>query len=292
MAIYKVQANQNIWDIAIHLYGSIEGIFDLLISNPQLHMGANLTNGMELEYHDYFILNKDIVSKLKSENLTPNNGERHVYYKQTEEPLVVIGKIPAEEKSSDFSVSGEGVMIIDWGDNTDLEYINLTHQKSRILHYFDSIVDERKIKIYGQFTILSLNLTSFVGQWLPVRPLVVDEFTSCANANLLKGLFLFEGTVQVDLREMFISDLSPIYNMSLQELDMRGVSFTSVDVLDDYLVHIAENYGNRRNCTVYLDTEPSEKGMTAIQTIINEPEWNEAGEWRFVINDIVYTQTE
>lgn len=292
MAIYKVKANQNIWDIAIHLYGSIEGVFDLLISNPQLNMNTNLTNGMELEYHDYFILNKDIVSKLKSDSLTPTNGERHVYYKHTEETLAVIAKIPAEEKMLDFSVSGEGVMLVDWGDNTELESITLTHQKSRILHYFDSIVDERKVKIYGQFTILSLNLTSFVGQWMPVRPIVVDEFMSCANANSLKGLFLFEGTVTVDLRDMIISDLSSLYNMSLQTLDLRGVRFTSIAVLDNYLVHIAENYGNRRNCTVYLDTEPTEKGMAAIQTITNEPEWNEAGEWRFIINDIVYAQTQ
>lgn len=125
-----------------------------------------------------------------------------------------------------------------------------------------------------------------------IRPVVVDEFTSRANGNSLKGLFLFDGTVKVDLQTMVISDLSPIYDMSLQELNLLQVQFTDVSVLDNYLVHIAENYGNRRDCTVYLDTEPTEIGMNAIQTIINEPEWNESGKWKFVINDIVYTQEE
>ena len=78
--------------------------------------------------------------------------------------------------------------------------------------------------------------------------------------------------------------------MSLQELNLLQVKFTDVSVLDNYLVHIAENYGNRRDCTVYLDTEPTDVGMNAIQTIINEPAWNQAGKWKFIINDVVYTK--
>ncbi len=77
--------------------------------------------------------------------------------------------------------------------------------------------------------------------------------------------------------------------MSLQELNLLQVKFSDVSVLDDYLNYIATNYGQRRNCTVYLDTEPTEIGMNAIQTIINEPSWNEAGKWKFVINDRIYT---
>ena len=77
--------------------------------------------------------------------------------------------------------------------------------------------------------------------------------------------------------------------MSLQELNLLQVQFTSQDVLDDYLEYIVNNYGTRRNCTVYLDTEPSERGMAAINTIINEESWNASGKWKFIINDITYT---
>ncbi len=78
--------------------------------------------------------------------------------------------------------------------------------------------------------------------------------------------------------------------MSLQMLDLRGVNFTSTDVLDTYLQHLVSDYGNRRNCSVYLSTEPSEKGMEAIETILGEDAWNEAGNWVFYIKDKIYTR--
>lgn len=290
MAIHKVTANQNIWDVALQLYGTIEGVFDLLISNPSLTMTTDLVPGMELEYHDYFVLNEGIVSSLKSSNLVPGNGQRHVYYKHTDEPLVFICGVPADQEFMDFSVSGDGTMIIDWGDNTELECVKLSHTTRRLQHYFDNTVDERRVRIYGNFNILSLNASLLKGDLFTVRPVIVDEFISRANGNSLKGLFLFNGTVKIDLQTMVISDLSPIYDMSLQELNLLQVKFTDVSVLDNYLVHIAENYGKRRDCTVYLDTEPTDVGMNAIQTIINEPAWNQAGKWKFIINDVVYTK--
>ena len=79
--------------------------------------------------------------------------------------------------------------------------------------------------------------------------------------------------------------------MDLQELDLRKVHFTSTNVLDEYLQHIVANYGTRRGCTVYLDTEPSDIGWAAINTILGESEWNSPTPWRFIINGITYTYT-
>jgi len=253
-------------------------------------MTTDLVPGMELEYHDYFVINEGIVSGLKSESLVPANGQRHVYYKSTDQPLIFVCGVPNDKESIDFTVSGDGVMVIDWGDNTELESIELSHTSRRLLHYFDNVVDIRRVRIYGTFNLLSLDTSLLRGDMYTIRPVVVDEFVSKANGNSLKGLLLFDGTVKVDLRKMAISDLSPIYNMSLQELNLLQVQFSDVSVLDNYLINIVENYGSRRDCTVYLDTEPTEVGMTAIQTIINEPAWNESGKWKFVINDIVYTK--
>lgn len=292
MAIHKVTANQNIWDVAIQRCGTIEGVFDLLISNPKLNMTTDLTPGMELEYHDNFVLKKDIVSRLQGDSKIPGNGERNVYYKHTDKPLVFICKVPSDLHSLDFSISGDGEMIVDWGDNTLLETIQLTHTSSRVMHYFDNTVDERRVRIYGEFNILTLDTTKLQGDLFTIRPVTVDEFISKSNNNSLKGLFLFEGTVKVDLSGMVISDLSPIVNMSLQELNLLDVHFNSIDVLDAYLVDIVERYGNRRNCTVHLSAEPTEIGMAAIRTIISEPEWNEAGKWKFIINGVEYTQEQ
>ena len=62
MGKYRVVAGQNIYDIAMHLYGSIEGIVDLLINNPGLSLDDNLKSGDELEHTDGFTINPDIVA--------------------------------------------------------------------------------------------------------------------------------------------------------------------------------------------------------------------------------------
>ena len=78
MAQYKVQGGQNIWDIAIQLYGSIEGAFDLFMSNPKLNMTTNLKAGDILEYHEQFVINQSIVDAIVSNDYLPANSERRV----------------------------------------------------------------------------------------------------------------------------------------------------------------------------------------------------------------------
>ena len=284
MANYIVKNSQNIFDIAIQLYGSVEGIYDLLISNPQLSMDTELKAGMELIYHDYFVINDNIVDEIKSKNLCPTNSERSVYYKEVSAPQILQFATKPNAETIQFGVSGSGAMIVDWGDNSKLETIVLTDSLSIVYHSFDNVVDERVIRIYGNFSFTQLDVSGFPSQLYLLRGLTVDEFTCIGNKWPLDCLFLFNGTYMVDLRNSRISDLSPLLGLSLQKLDLRGADFESVDVLDDYLVQLVANYGNRRNCEVLLTTAPSKRGLDAINTIINEPEWNASGPWVFIIN--------
>lgn len=289
MAIYQVKTSQNLFDIALHLYGSIEGLFDLLISNTWLSMTTDLKKGMQLEYHDYFVVNDPIKQDIIANNYLPANSERRVYNKLTDEQLVFMCDIQPDKESTRFTVSGDGIMHIDWGDNSNIETINLSTNERICEHYFDNVSDSRRVKVYGEFNLIKFDTSQLYGILYPVRPMVVDEFVNRANGYSLKGLFLFEGTVTVDLQSMNVSDLLPIGDMSLQELDLRHVNFNNVSVLDDYLQYIVDNYGSRRDCTVYLTQEPSSVGMKAIETIINEESWNESGKWKFIINDKIYT---
>lgn len=289
MAVYQVKTSQNIFDVALHLYGSIEGLFDLFISNPWLTMTTELKRGMELEYHEYFVVNFAMRQEILNNGYLPANSERKVYNKLTEQPLVMICDIEPSLESTRITVSGDGTMYIDWGDNSNLEEVVLSVNERLCEHYFDSTVDARRIKIYGTFNLMKLDTSRLGGVFYTVAPVVVDEFVNCSNGSSLQGLFLFDGTVTVDLQGMNISDLLPIGNMSLQELNLKDVRFSDVSVLDDYLKYIVENYGSRRDCTVYLTEEPSSVGMDAINTIINEKAWNESGKWKFIINDKIYT---
>lgn len=288
MAQYIVKKNQNIFDIAIELYGSVEGIYDLLITNSWLSMEYDLKAGDVLEYHDYFVLNQGIVDEIRNKNYQPANGARHVYAKNPSENQVFQIHVPKDIEFSTIIVSGEGTMLVDWGDNSELQAINLTHTEVKVEHFFDNQVDKRVIRVFGDFSLLTFDTTELNGNLYTLYPVVVDEFTSKSNEYSLEGLFLFSGTVVLNLTGMLIKDLSPIYNMSLQELDLRGAHIEP-EVIDDYLVNIVNNYGTRRNCTVYLTTEPTATGMTAIQTIINESAWNQSGAWVFNINGTIYT---
>ncbi len=291
MATYIVKPNQNLFDVALHLYGSIEGLFDLLISNPDLNMTSELTYGQKLEYHEEFILNPSIVSKFKNQNITPSAGARKVYFKRPVEDLIIIVGVNADLMFTSFRAAGEGTMIIDWGDNSELEHVPLSFNIQTVEHYFDSEVEQRRIRIYGDSQTLKftqLDTTGLGGALVLCKPIIVDEYTCINRGFSLIGLSLLEGTYKVNLCQCNVANLLPIGDMNLQELDLTDVYYLNDDVLDNYLEYIVTHYEDRCPCTVYLTTEPSERGYAAIDTILNESEWNVSDTWKFYINNNLY----
>lgn len=292
MAIYIVKPNQNLFDVALHIYGSIEGLFDILITNDNLNMNSELHAGQEIEYHEGYQIHSSIVNEMKSQNLVPSNGERHVYFKETSAPFRFIVGVYPDLNVISFVAGGEGTMIIDWGDNSDLEEVQLSHTAKKVEHYFDNTVELRRMKVYGDFSFTEFDPSELGGNILYTRPITVDEYTSQANGFSLVGLFLFEGTYKVDLRQCTVSDLTPLTHLYLQELDLRNVHFSDVSVLDDYLVDLNENYGTRGGCVVRLNMEPTQRGWNAINTILGDVERNTPTPWQFIINQEIYTYNE
>lgn len=304
METYKVINNQNIFDVAIDIYGSIEGIFDLLISNPDLSFDCKLYDGQTLLWDKDFVINSSIVSSLHTDNAIPINGERNVYYKNIEADLRCV--IQMGESASDISLnlSGDGEMIIDWGDNSEIQTIQLQPTLQLYQHYFDNEADVRTIRLYGDFNIKTWDMSTIHGLVLPTQPIIVDEVIISKNIVPLHGLFLFNGIYYVKINDIPITDLSPIKNMSLSYLELKGISYSSEDVLNDYLKYLAKHNNQRRNCNVVIDTQPSGEykepdkdengsylitsGMEAIYVITHEAAWNESGPWIFNINGTIY----
>lgn len=304
METYKVINNQNIFDVAIDIYGSIEGIFDLLISNPDLSFDSKLYDGQTLLWDKDFVINSSIVSSLHTDNAIPINGERNVYYKNIEADLKCV--IQMGESASDISLnlSGDGEMIIDWGDNSEIQTIQLQPTLQLYQHYFDNEADVRTIRLYGDFNIKTWDMSTIHGLVLPTQPIIIDEVIISKNIVSLHGLFLFNGIYYVKINDIPITDLSPIKNMSLSYLELKGISYSSEDVLNDYLKYLAKHNNQRRNCNVVIDTQPSGEykepdkdengsylitsGMEAIYVITHEAAWNESGPWIFNINGTIY----
>ena len=125
MQIYKVKNNQNIFDVALNIYGSIEGVFNLLANNPELSFSSILKEDDELYWDEGSAIYDHIVNTMKAEHIIPVNGERHVYFKETSATLRCVICVSPDSPSITLLVSGDGSMVVDWGDNSDLENILL-----------------------------------------------------------------------------------------------------------------------------------------------------------------------
>lgn len=123
MGKYTVTNGQNLYDIALDLYGSVEGIVDLLMNNTELSLADDLQAGDELIYTDDFIINEDIVAYNRQHGIIPANGEQSVYPKHFELPYTFLFHQQNTFTSVSFVASGSGKVEIDWGDNTPIDFI-------------------------------------------------------------------------------------------------------------------------------------------------------------------------
>lgn len=307
MGKYIVTAGQNIYDVSMHLYGSIEGIVDLLISNPRLSLEDDLKNGEELDYTDDFIISPDIVAYNRMYNLLPANGERNVYPKEPSGKRFMELYLRNKQTAASLLLSGVGTLEIDWGDNTDIEVVILTDEVKELRHYFnDKIASVRRISLYGdvRFRILDISRSHTSSVYL-LRPLSIEKF-ACEKMELdISFLSLAEDTYELCLAGLQTGSLLSLLPLKrLMRLDLTG-SKVKPTVLDTYLkTLVAQHYG-RRNLTAVLSTAPSgtyrkpEKdgngnyliasGMEAVWMLTHEPAWNEGGAWTFIINNQTYT---
>lgn len=120
---YITKTGQNLYDIALAIYGSIEGIFDLLISNQNISIGSIFNKGTELAYHENFILNDDISQWLKNNNITVKNGNYKIINTNIKDE---IKNCLTKTNSQKFDLTGEiydnlsGTMKPDlWGNSND-----------------------------------------------------------------------------------------------------------------------------------------------------------------------------
>lgn len=305
MQKYNVTKRQNLYDVAIAIHGSVEGIFDLFVNNPDLSFDTVLEVGDELNWDEDFVINSDIVNTLENElHITPANDERNVYYKECNETLRCIVRVGLDAAYLSLFFSGDGNMIVDWGDNSELEIIDLKPTIQKYEHYFDNQTNNRVVKIYGDFNIKTWDLSMMNGVLYLMQPLIVDEVMCKQNSLSFQSLFLFKGTYSVELNGVRIADLDFIKDMSLSDLKLSQIKYESEGVLDRYLIYIAQHNNQRRSCKVVLDhrpfglyQEPSKDrngnyiintGMEAIYVITHEDAWNESGAWEFDINGTVY----
>lgn len=223
---YIVKSGQNIYDVALTLYGSIEGIFDLLVSNTTaingcpLSMTTKLEAGQVLNYNEEFMLNKDIVGWLKDNGIDVKNDEgdftfcdslnfiiRHLYsyhpelYTNITEDMTVNDQVEAWKKLSrprivvkqlgDYSCIRTMLypgshMMIDWGDCSTMQIIEGEVDEELEHQYSDK--GEHKIILYGDFACLYLDFNDLNGIHYCVDNINVDNLYEAHNNPVLNKL--------------------------------------------------------------------------------------------------------
>lgn len=310
MAKYTVITGQNLYDIALHIYGSIEGIVDLLVNNPNLSLCDNLRNGDVLEYTDGFIINEDVIVYNRMNGIVPSNSERNVYAKFSSKQQLCEIHIKNDRTYIEFIVNGSCDLDIDWGDNSPIEVIALSDKEFRVYHAFDNQCKEnRKIRIYGECQFKTIDWSNLNPLHVyPYKPINAEKLYIQSFSASLDFLVLFNGLYEINLSKIKTDNLLPlVYQTKLKVLDLTDAKISRL-ILDEYLISLVNNYENRRNNHIILSTEPTgeykepsiddnnryilRNGMEAIWVILHEPAWNEAGKWKFTIKDKIYTYSK
>lgn len=210
MAQYTVKSGQNIYDVAMTLYGDIGGLFDLLSSNEWLNIDTLLKPGDALLYHEEFVVNNSVVSWLNSNGIVFKNGEHeHGYqdimesisehirafhpelykniseseqkrtlWEQAASPAIVIKQM-GQLCSFRTAIKGNGHLIVEWGDYSDIEFVE-GENLQEVEHCYKS-AGEHCITIYGDFECKALDFTGINGVYFPLREIVADNFLTHLN---------------------------------------------------------------------------------------------------------------
>ncbi len=309
MGRYTVVTGQNLYDVALHIYGSVEGIIDLMMNNTSLSLADTLRAGDELVYTDDYLINADIVAYNRLHGIVPANGERGVYpkYPPQDKPLELEAVLSGTGTSAGFALAGTADIVVDWGDNTPLQTLPLTGDLHFFHHSFDNVAPgERRIRIYGGGSVTQADLSALQATALyGYPPSVLERFTLNDATLELDFLPVMQKAYHLDLTGIKTPCLLPLTEVrTAMQIDLTGASVPR-EALDAYLIALAGRYYGRRPCTVTLPGEPSgdyrepprdenqsyllRTGMEAMWVLTHEPAWNEAGYWKFIVNSTTYT---
>lgn len=307
MGKYTVTTGQNMYDVALHLTGSIEGVIDLMMCNPELDMERTLKSGDTLLYTDGFVIDPDTVAAYRSRGVVPAGGERTVYPKVFDGELFAEMRLAAPQVSASIEVAGSGTFQVDWGDNSAPETLALSGQQRRISHRFDSVISTpRRLRLYGQCRFTDLDLSGLRAESVVMlRGLEVERFTMHTGTAALDFVQLLRGAYRMDLSGITAPSLLPVAECrELMSCNLSGVD-VRVSAMDEYLIALVKRHYGRRSCTVTLSQAPSGEyrepardaglnyvitsGMEAVWLLTHEKSWNEAGAWTIIAGEKTYT---
>ncbi len=123
MKQYTTKYGQNIYDIAIVLYGSIEGIFDILVNNANINVNDEIPAGTVIQYDETFIINPQIRKALEDDGVNVANSTPGYCCSIVDDKTlrIIVDQCGATSSISVCLMSG--TMYIDWGDGSSIDIV-------------------------------------------------------------------------------------------------------------------------------------------------------------------------
>lgn len=286
---YIVKRNQNIYDVAVQIYGSVEGLFDLLISNEGLSMDSELAEGQELVYHELFIQNKAILDKLTEDGITLANGLAR------EIPMISLGnlqfimgvKAKKNVNAVVMKVDGEGPITVDWGDGVFEDNDLIKGNKQTFTHLYTK-TETCKMFVSADNSITGLDIRGIEG--IIYLQECYDSLVSYAESkdNIEEGGI---GLIGNQLKRMTLINKPDFNAMCLEKFDLAylnlsGASFQGTSIYD-YMVSRKNNSATLSGGEIhltesFLDTATIE----VVYDLVNNPDNGE--KWIVYIDDTVF----
>lgn len=200
MKTYITRTGQNIYDIALQLYGSLEGIMDLIVCNTSLKVAdfgpkalegkplsfaTPISRGIKLQYHDGLVINNNVKEYINERGVIPANGEHtcstHAFYMSPKRILInqagglctIVGTVQ------------EGIMYIDWGDFSNVTTVSKVDGDFLFEHIYKSD-QNHTVSILGDFVMENLDISQTNGLAYPVS--IIEITKKFVNNNKIPAL--------------------------------------------------------------------------------------------------------
>lgn len=184
MSQYVVGVGENIYDVALKLYGSIEGIVDLLASND-VSMETKLSKGDILEYHEVPI-NQDIVKWIDDNNIAVKNSESGAYAFVDKRPNVIVRQ-NGLVSSIVVKLHEGATLFVDWGDGS---HSSVDDTDETIVEHNYGDAGEHIVTLYGEANYELLDFRELNGVYYALNAVHADTFLTISEEVDLNKLFV------------------------------------------------------------------------------------------------------
>lgn len=293
---YTVAQGQNLMDVVLSTYGSLDGLTDFLLHNPDIDLNSILYNGQIVKYEQSNVINEITVNYYQSKKIQPCNNERSVYFKQPTLPLFLYVLIPNNTVYVGADISCDGYFEVDWGDDTVIESYS---GSVFISHNMNSkIQSDRIIKIYSSSPFQKISFNNMpIKKIFTFQDIRVYEFNSMASRELenINHLIIPSSLRDIRLTGSKITSLNPLIGqLSLRNIYIDGCGITQ-RLIDEFVIGLVKKYSTRLIGYVKLDGNDLPSGEYKRPASLQDPKsgweaiWvleNERG-WDFDFNNTV-----